>query len=337
MSTELEQAVGSTMRAAVVRRYGPAETVGIERVPTPAPSRGQVQVRVAAAGVTSGDARIRGARFPAGFGALARLAFGVRRPRRPVLGGTFAGTVTAVGAGVTTLKPGDRVCGMTGARLGTHAEVLVTDARRGVRVPDGVSDDDAAGVLFGGTTALHFLRKARCGPGQRVLVNGGSGGVGTNAIQLARHLGAHVTAVSSQTDLVTSLGAEDVIDYTATPLTDVDRTFDIVLDTVGTLTPRTGRRLLAPGGRLVLVVAGLRDTLAARAPVIAGTAPERPEDIAHLLRLVDAGELQVVHDRAYPLDEIAAAYRLVDGGHKRGNVIVHPTPAGTAVHIPPGV
>lgn len=134
-----------------------------------------------------------------------------------------------------------------------------------------------------------------------------------------------MTAVTSQTGLVAGLGADEVVDYAATPLTGLDRTFDLVVDTVGTLTARTGRRLLAPGGRLVLVAAGLRDMLAARGPVIAGTAPERPEDFEHLLRLVAAGELRVVHDRAYPLEEIVAAYRLVDGGHKRGNVVVHPS------------
>lgn len=313
------------MRAAVYERYGPPEVVRIAEVSRPEPSAGQVLVRVQAAAVTSGDARMRAARFPAGFAVPARLFFGVRRPRRRVLGSSFAGIVEAVGDGVVAPAVGDLVCGMTGTKLGAHAEHLVVAAAKAVPVPAGVSADDAAGLLFGGTTALHFLRD-RVQPGASVLVNGASGAIGTNAVQLARHLGAEVTGVcgAANAGLVTELGAMRTIDYATQDLDTIAERFDVVLDTVGTLSIASGRRLLAPGGILGLAVATLGETVRARGDVVAGSSGERPEDMAHLLGMVASGALVVVHDRSFPLDEIVEAHRLVDGGHKRGNVVVHP-------------
>lgn len=315
------------MRAAVVDRYGPPEVVRVADVPRPDPRAGEVLVRVHSVAVTSGDARIRAARFPPGFGPPARLALGIRRPRRSILGSSFSGVVEAVGPGVTDVSPGDEVCGMSGTRMGAHAEFLVVPAAKLVRTPSGVCHDDAAGVLFGGTTALYYLRdKASVGPGTTVLVNGASGAVGTNAVQLARHFGATVTAVTSASNvaLVTGLGAEHVIDHTSEELTEVAERFDVVLDTVGNLTIRSGRQLLREGGVLQLAVASLWQLLRAHGDVAAGSSPERPEDIRVLLDLVADGELTVVHDRSYDLDHMVDAYRRVDTGHKVGNVIVHP-------------
>lgn len=315
------------MRAAVVERYGPPEVVHVVDRPRPEPRPGEIVVRVAAVAVSSGDARIRGARFPSGFGPFARMAFGLRGPRRPVLGSSFAGVVDVVGDRVSGLVPGDRVCGMTGIRMGAHAEYLTVPAERAARTPAGVSDDDAAGLLFGGSTAWHFLHgRASVAPGSSVLVNGASGAVGTNAVQLARHLGATVTGVTSAANagLVTDLGAGRIIDHTRTDLAAVDERFDVVLDTVGNVSIATGRRLVAPGGVLLLAVAGLSDTVRARGDVVAGSAPERVEHFDRLLDLVAAGELRVIHDRHLPLAEIVEAHRLVDAGHKVGNVLVHP-------------
>jgi NADPH:quinone reductase-like Zn-dependent oxidoreductase len=284
-------------------------------------------VRVHAAEVTSGDSRIRGARFPPGFGLLVRPVFGVTRPRRAILGGTFAGVIDTAGAGVDGLAPGKAVCGMTGAKLGAHAEYVVVPARRVAPVPAGVSAEDAAGVLFGGTTALLFLRdKGAVAPGRSVLVNGASGAVGTNAVQLAKHHGATVTAVTSAANagLVTGLGADDVIDYANDGIAATDMRFDVVLDCVGNLTIGSGRRLLNDGGMLLLAVASLWTTIRARGNVVAGSAPERVEDFELLLGLVASGELTVVHDRTYDLDDISEAHRHVDTGHKRGIVIVRP-------------
>lgn len=305
------------MRAAIADRYGPPEVMEVIEADDPRPGRDQVLVRVTAAAVTSGDARIRAARFPPGFGAVARMAFGLRRPRRPILGGTFAGVIEPTG---------ERVAGMTGMAMGTHAELVAVDAVRAVPIPDGVSDDDAAGVLFGGTTARHFLRRAEVGPGQRVLVNGAAGAVGTNAVQLARHLGATVTGVcrGANAELVERLGAEHVIDHTTTDLGVISDRFDVVFDAVGNLSVARGRRLLTPGGRLVLAVAGLRDTVLRRRNVLTGASGERPEDIAALLGLVARGELRVVLDETYDLAEIVDAHRRVDTGRKVGNLIVRP-------------
>lgn len=314
------------MQAAVCERYGPPEVVRVLDVPQPEPRADQVLVRVRAAAVTSGDARIRAARFPGGFAVPARLAFGVRRPRRPILGSAFSGEVEAVGDRVPHLAPGDQVCGMTGTAMGAHAEHLVVPATRLVTVPAGVGHDDAAGVLFGGTTAWNFLRKAAVGPGTTVLVNGASGAVGTNAVQLARHLGATVTGVCSaaNTDLVRRLGAEEVVDHAERDVAAIGERFDVVVDAVGNLDIGSGRRLLRPGGRLVLGVATLGQLLRARGDVIAGSAPERAEDFETLVGLVASGELEVVVEQAFALGDIVAAHARVDTGRKVGNVLVCP-------------
>ena len=211
------------MRAAVIDRYGPPEVVRVAEVPRPTPGAGHVVVRVCAVAVTSGDARIRGARFPPGFGLFARLAFGVARPRRSILGMSFSGEVSEVGPEVHDLSPGDRVCAMTGMSMGAHAEYVAVKATRLARTPLGVRHEDAAGLLFGGTTAWYFLHdKADVGPGVSVLVNGASGAIGTNAVQLAHQLGATVTAVTSSAnlELVRELGAHDVIDHTVQDVAD---------------------------------------------------------------------------------------------------------------------
>jgi NADPH:quinone reductase-like Zn-dependent oxidoreductase len=195
------------------------------------------------------------------------------------------------------------------------------------RKPTGVTHEDAAGLLFGGTAALYFLRdRASARSGTSVLVNGASGAVGTNAVQLARHLGARVTGVTSaaNTELVTDLGADRVIDHDQTDVAGLAERFDVVLDTVDNLTIATGRRLLTPDGVLVLAVPSLGDQIRARGNVVAGSAPERVEDFDHLLGLLAAGDLAVVHDRTFALDDIVEAYRRVDSGHKVGNIVVRP-------------
>lgn len=315
------------MRAAVYSRYGPPEVVSIEEVEAPSLGADDVLVRVAATAVTAADSRIRAARFPRGFGSLARVAFGIRRPRRRILGSCLSGVVEAVGADVTAFAVGDEVCGMTGTRMGAHAELAAVPEKRLVAKPPAVSHDDAAGVLFGGTTARQFLRvKSAVAEGDRVLVVGASGAVGSNVLQLAANAGAHVTAVTSgrNADLVRRLGAADVIDYTTTDLTAIPDRFDLVIDTVGTLTAKTGRPLLTPGGVLLLVAADLLGTAIARGNVRAGVAAERTEDMAALLDLVADGSLRVVLDEILPMDDIAEAYRRVDSGHKVGNVIIRP-------------
>jgi len=231
------------------------------------------------------------------------------------------------GAEVAGFAPDDAVCAMNGTRMGAHAEYVAVKAQRLARVPAGVTHEQAAGVLFGGSAALYYLRdKGRLRSGMRVLVNGGSGAVGTAAVQLARHAGATVTAVTSaaNAELVLRLGATQVIDYRHQPLSSIDERFDIVLDTVGNMSPTSGRRLLADGGRLLLVVASLGQMLRARGDVAAGPAPERVADMEELLALVAQGALTVVVNDTFALTDIVEAYRLVDSGHKVGNIVVLP-------------
>ena len=318
------------MRAVVVDRYGPPEVAQVLDVPSPAPRSGEVLVRVVAAPVSSGDARLRAGRFPNGFGVAARLAMGFRGPRSSILGAFFSGDVAAVGDGVRGFAVGDRVSGATGVRMGAHAEFILAKPERLVATPASVSHDAAAAVLFGGTTALDYLRdKAQLTAGATVLVNGASGAVGTSAVQLARHVGAHVTGMTSEAnfDLVRRLGADRVIDYRTTSLDDLHAAgerFDVVFDTVGTITPTSGRQLLADGGVLLLVVASLGDMLTARGPVKSGPASESPELMTEVLRLTAEGVLDPLIEASLPLEQIVTAYERVDSGRKVGNIVVRP-------------
>lgn len=321
------------MKAAVCEAYGPPHVVRMLDVPDPVPRANEVLVRVCAATVSSGDARLRAARFPPGFNVPARLMFGVTRPRKPILGTEAAGVVEAVGANVTRFRAGDRVFVFSGVKMGCHAE-LKTVAEDGLVacIPEGFTFEEAAAISFGGTTALYFLRYlGKVRSGQRVLVIGASGTVGTAAVQLAKHFRAHVTGVCSGANagLVRSLGADDVIDYTREDFTQRKQAWDIIIDTVGGASLARCRNVLAPGGRLLLAVAGLADML--RAPlqskvngveVTAGAAPERREDIAELRRLCELGAYKPVIDSAYPLSRVAAAHARVDTGRKAGSVVL---------------
>lgn len=326
------------MRAAIVPRYGPPEVVRLVELPAPAPAAGEVLVRVCATTVSSGDARIRAFRVPGLFWVPARLALGVLRPRRQVLGTEFAGVVEAVGEGVSRFVPGNRVFGMVSfsAARGTHAE-LVTIAEDAMieRMPEGMPFDEAGCLCFGLHTARHFLeRAAEVQPGERVLVIGASGAVGCAMVQLARYLGAHVTAVCStrHVDLMGELGADAVIDYTRRSYTDPSGTghrYDLVVDTVGASAPFACRRVMADGGRFVAVVADTRLLLQAiwcsltrSVRVITGAASERPEDATFFREIVEAGAYRSVIDQRFPLDRIREAHTLVDGGRKQGNVVI---------------
>ena len=322
------------MRAVVVDRYGPPEVARVREVPTPAPRAGQVLVRVISAAVTSGDARMRSGTFPKGFALPGKLAMGIRGPRHRILGAAFSGEVAALGDGVTGFAVGDRVSGMTGMTVGGHAEFLVTTASKIVPTPASVSHDAAAAVLFGGTTALDYLReKAALKPGATVLVNGASGAVGSSAVQLAKHLGADVIGITSaaNAEFVTTLGARRVIDYRRTSLADLQargERFDVVFDTVGNVSPASGRPLLTEGGVLLLAVAGLGELLAARGNVKAGPASEDPANVATVLQLTADGVLDPLIESAHPLDGIVDAYRRIDSGRKVGNIVVRPGERG---------
>jgi NADPH:quinone reductase-like Zn-dependent oxidoreductase len=327
------RALGARMRAAICTSYGGPEVVRLAEVPPPVARDDEILVRVHATTVASGDCRLRGANFPAGFGLLARLAFGITRPRQPILGTELAGVVESTGARVTRFRPGDEVFAMSGAKFGCHAEYKALRAHGPIAPkPANLALADAAALAFGGTTALHFLRgPGRLQRGERVLVNGASGAVGVAAIQLARHFGAHVTGVCSarNTALVRSLGAAAAIDYATTDFAECGERWDVVLDTVGNASFARGRHALNPGGRLLLVAGTLGEMLKApiqslsgTVKVAGGTAPERAEDLMTLKRLCEAGEFTPVIDSRFAFDRIAAAHARADTGRKVGSVLV---------------
>jgi NADPH:quinone reductase and related Zn-dependent oxidoreductases len=320
------------MKAVVYERYGGPEVLRFADVPTPVPGRGEVLIRIHATTVTAGDWRMRSLDLPAGFGLLGRLAVGVTGPRRPILGSELSGVITEVGSEVTQFKPGDEVFAFPGVRMGCHAELRCMPQDGTIaRKPANLSHAEAAALSFGGTTALYFLRKGKIAAGDQILVNGASGAVGTAAVQLAKHLGAEVTAVCSggNADLVRSLGADHVIDYTKEDFTRNGRTYDAIMDTAGTAPFARSRTSLRDGGRLLLVLGGLRDVLGApwvaltdSRRVIGGTVRTTAADLQFLADLAERGELKPVVDRTYPFEEIAEAHRYVDTGRKRGNVVI---------------
>lgn len=320
------------MKAAVATDYGSPDVIRIQDVDQPTPKPNELLIRIHATTVTAGDWRVRSLNVPTGFGLLSRLLFGIRRPRQPILGTELAGVVEAVGTEVTLFEIGDAVFGYSDAAMGAHAEYIALPEDGAVaRKPANLTFEEAAALSFGGTTALHFLRHGNIQPGERVLVNGASGSVGTATVQLAKHFGAHVTGVCSTGNvvLVRSLGADRVIDYTKEDVIERGDTYDIIVDTAGTLPFSHSKTILNDGGRLLLVNGSLPSML--QIPwvrltntrrVIAGATSGRAADLQFLASLAEAGQFTPVIDRRYPFERIAEAHAYVDRGHKKGNVIV---------------
>lgn len=316
------------MKVVVCEKYGAPEVLHTVDMPKPTVKDGEILVKVKATAVTAADSRIRGARFPKGFGLFARLAFGMTKPRSKILGSTYSGVVETAGKSVTEFAVGDEVCGMTGTKMGTYAEYIVVSAFKSIaKKPGAVSHEDAAAMLFGGTAALYFLRdKLHIQKGETAVINGASGAVGTNAVQLAKYFGAEVTGVTSgeNAELVKSLGAEAIIDFEKQNLADSGRKFDVILDTVGNLTPQIAKNIMTKTGRAGLMVAGLGVMLRARKPIVTGSATEKKEDIEFLLSLMAEGHLRSVIDNSYNLDDVVAAHTYADSGKKIGNLVLIP-------------
>lgn len=320
------------MKAVVYERYGPPEVLEFKELETPAPKNSEVLIKIHATTVTSADWRVRSLNVPAGFGLITRLVFGVSKPRQPILGSELAGIVESVGKDVRNFKIGDEVFAFSDASMGCHAEYKCMPQDGAVALkPPSLSYDEAAALSFGGTTALDFFRRGKLRRGESVLVNGASGAVGTAAVQIAKHFGADVTGVCStaNVELVKSLGARRVIDYTAEDFTQNAETYDVIVDTAGTAPFSRSRASLKEGGRLLMVLGGLPDMLqmpwvsmTSSKKVIAGPATGRAEDLRFLAGLAQAGEYKPVIDRRYPFEQIAEAHRYVDTGRKRGNVVI---------------
>ncbi len=296
------------MKAIICTQYGPPEVLQQQEVPKPKPKARQVLVRVRAATVAAGDVRIRTANPT-----MIRFIFGFRRPRRaPILGLELAGEVEAVGAKVTRFQPGDTVYGLTGFRLGAYAEYRCLSEKGSIALkPNKLSFEEAAAVPVGALTALTYLQhKARLQGGENVLIYGASGSVGTYAVQLAKYFGSEVTAVCSEAnhELVRSIGADHCIDYHTEDFTANGQLYDLIFDAVGKITQRQSRGSLAPLGRFLTVDKGL--------------ARGGADNLNFLTSLIEAGHLQPVIDRDYPIDDIISAHRYVETGRKRGNVVI---------------
>jgi NADPH:quinone reductase-like Zn-dependent oxidoreductase len=320
------------MKAIAYRRFGSPDVLELREIDEPQAGDGQVLVRVRAASVNPADWYLM-----AGIPLLARPQMGLRRPRTGRLGVDLAGVVTAVGGGVTRFKPGDEVFG---AGAGTLAESVAVAEDALVAKPARLSFEQAAAVPVAALTALQGLRdKGRLQPGQQVLINGASGGVGTFAVQLAKALGAEVTGVCSTRNLemVGSLGADRVVDYTREDFTRTDRRYDLLLDVAGSRPWSACRRVLAPRGRLVLVGAPkgsrllgpLRHIVGVRLASLRGSqkvvffiSKAITQDLEALRELLEAGTVTPVVERSYPLGEAAHALRYLGQGHARGKLVV---------------
>jgi len=308
------------MRAAVCTGYGPPEVLQIRTVPDPRPGNKEVCIRLVATAVTASDCIVRGLKLPGVYRIFMRAAFGFRAPRKGIIGMIAAGEIESVGREVTSFKPGDQVFGMDGFRAGTYAEKVCWPASAALALrPANLTYEESAALPYGGLLASFFVRRLKVRKGQRLLVYGASGAIGTAAVQLARHLGAEVTGVCSTTnlELVRSLGATTVIDYTKDDFTQSGTRYDLVFDAVGKR--KSAKAMLNAGA--ALASGGVSMSVDDAFP------RTKRSDLLVLKELAEGGAFRPVIDRRYPLDEIVEAHRYVDLGHKKGNVIVTISPS----------
>ena len=315
------------MKAIVYTKYGPPDVLQLKEVEKPTPKDNEVLIKVYATTVTLYDCWQRSCTAPPGFGFLSRLASGFRKPRQPILGTELAGEIEAVGKDVKLFRKGDQIFGFTGS-LGAYVEYICLPEDGALALkPINMTYEEAAAVPQGALTALFFLRKVNIQSGQKVLIFGASGGVGTFAVQLAKYFGAEVTGVCSTTklELVRSLGVDKVIDYTKDDFTKSGEIYDVIFDVVGKSSFSGSKRSLKKNGFYLLANPKLSSRIRGgwtSIKVIAGSATPKTEDLIFLKELIEAGKIKTAIGRRYPLEQIPEAHRYVDKGQKTGNVVI---------------
>lgn len=328
------------MKAVVYTEYGSPEVLHLAEVETPAPKDNEVLIKIHAVSVNYGDVLARNFKntppdefnMPFLFWALARLAFGLNKPRNNILGSEFAGEVESVGRDVKSFKAGDQVFGYRGQAMRTNAEyVCVPENGMVAAIPANMTYDEAAVIPYGALTALNLLRAVNIQRGQKVLINGASGAIGSAAIQLARHFGAEVTAVGGtpRLEFMKSLGADKVIDYTQEDFTKNGETYDLIFDILGRSSFSTCKNSLTENGRYLLASFKLKQLLqmlwtkiTGGRQVICALSGEKPADLLTVRELAEAGKIKAVIDRRFPLEKTAEAHRYVESGQKKGNVVI---------------
>ena len=328
------------MKAIVYEKYGPPDVLQLKEVEKPVPKDNEVLIRIYAVTVNMGDCEMRRSEIPNSIWFIVRLFFGLIKPRKQILGAYLAGKIEAVGKEVKHFREGDQVMAGSGARFGAYAEYICLPEEGSLALkPANITFEEAAAVPLGGLNALHYLKKAKIQSGENILINGAGGSFGTFAVQLAKYYGAEVTAVDStdKLDMLRSLGADHVIDFTQENFTKNGETYDVIFNVVINSSysdnlrslKRKGRYLLTNPAGLSQMVRGLLTSMIS-SPAFGGTgkkvilefASEKSEDLIFLKELIEAGKIKSVIDRSYPLDQAVEAHRYIETGQKKGNVVL---------------
>jgi 2-desacetyl-2-hydroxyethyl bacteriochlorophyllide A dehydrogenase len=332
--TKLKFVMEEPMKANICTKYGPPEVLQIKEIEKPKIKDDEVLIKIHATTVTAGDVKLRSSDFPFMYWLPSRLMFGLTKPKNKISGCELAGEIVTVGKNVGSFKIGDQVFGYSGFTFGANAEYISLH-EKGVlaKKPINMSFEQAAAVPVGALTALHFLRRSIIQKGQKVLIYGASGSVGTYAIQLAKYFGTEVTGLcsTSNLELVRALGANEVIDYTNEDLAKSKKTYDIIFDTVGKSSFSNCKRLLNKDGvyllsavwKLSVYFQAIWSNLISNKKAILGVANMNNEDLNYIKALIEADKLKAVIDRHYPLEQIVEAHRYVEKGHKKGNVVIN--------------
>ncbi len=328
------------MKAIIYTEYGSPDVLHLTEIAKPMPKENEVLIRNYAATINFGDLMARNFKaitprkfsMPFVFWLLTKISFGIHQPKITILGNEFAGEVEAVGKTVTHYKPGDQVFGYLGQNMGTYAEYFCIPENGVMAIkPVHMTYEEAAVLPYGAIMALSLLRKANLQPGQKVLINGASGGIGSAAVQIARQLGAEVTGVcgTPRLDFVKSLGAVKVIDYTKEDFTQSGETYDLIFDILGKSSFSRCRNSLKPNGRYLLASFKMKQLLQmlwtsifGNKKVICAIAPGSVEDLSSVKELMETGKIKAIIDRCYPMEQAADAHRYVEDGHKKGNVVI---------------